>query len=287
MLTVNGRSVLLDKIPGYLPNDEYHTSVADMSPKDILTIAKKFDSINFISDNFTIDDSLYKETIILLTYLQHHLPVANFTADSSTTFVDFDVSTRSNDPTLWIFGCSHSHGCGLPDNALPYGKIISNELDMPLNLITKPGSSTRWSLRHLINASIRATDLVVWQITTPDRISLPGTPPIEVMLSHSTDRTLLTTYTDEQIYFDHLSLINYGVQYLRAKGIKFLLTSIEQDSSLFYEYKKEYVKYKEYCYSPGFNVDLSTDNIHFGEISHKNLAFSLLNHVQCMYGKFI
>jgi hypothetical protein len=141
-----------------------------------------------------------------------------------------------------VFGCSHSHGVGLLPNELRYSDIISQELNIPLKSITKPGSSTRWSLRHLINANINPTDLVIWQITTPDRISLPGLPSNELVLSTIKNRYLLEVYTDEQIYFDHMSLINYGAQYLRAKGVRFVMTSIEHNSTLFYNYKKRICK---------------------------------------------
>lgn len=286
--TINHRSVLIDSISDTLPNEEYYTSLGDISAADILTISKHFDLINFIPHGFDTTEPIYHETIILLTYLQHKIQVNNLTINPLNTFVDnTDITFRPTGPTMWVFGCSHSHGIGLLPNELRYSDILSRELNLPLKSITKPGSSTRWALRHLINASIQSDDLVIWQITTPGRISLAGTPPTELMLSTSPNQHLLEVYTDDQIYFDHMSPINYGVQYLRAKDVNFVLTSIEVASALFYDYKKEYVKYKEYCYSPGFNVDTGTDGVHFGGLSHKNLALSLLNHIHYNYDKFI
>ncbi len=286
--TTNSNSILLNNKLDLLPNDEYHTSLGDMNACDILSIASKFEVINFVPSNFDFNESIYHETIILLTHLQHRMPVNNLSVDPAIRFLDnIDIESKFADPTLWVFGCSHSHGVGLESSKFRYSEILSQELNMPLRSITKSGSSTRWSLRHLINANINPEDLVIWQITTPGRISIAGDLPIELLLSSTDNRAMLEVYSDEQVYFDHLSLINYGVQYLRALGVRFVLTSIEHDTSLFYDYKKEYVKYKEYCYSPGFNVDLGTDNLHFGKISHKNLALSLLDHIHYINGKLI
>ena len=175
--TINNKSILLDVPKDILPDDEYHTSLGDMSAADILAVSKQFESINFIPDNFNPIEPIYYETVILLTYLQHLMKVSNFSVGQIDTFTDdLNISSRPTDTLLWVFGCSHSHGVGLLPNELRYSDIISQELNIPLKSITKPGSSTRWSLRHLINANINPTDLVIWQITTSDRISLPGLP---------------------------------------------------------------------------------------------------------------
>jgi hypothetical protein len=283
--TINNKSILLTVPKDILPNTEYHTSLGDMSAADILSVSKQFELINFIPDTFNSKDPIYYETVILLTYLQHSMKVNNFFVDQIETFIDnLNISSRPADATLWVFGCSHSHGVGLLPNELRYSDIISQELNMPLKSITKPGASTRWSLRHLINSNINPQDLVIWQLTTPDRISLSGKPPTELILSATKNPHLLEVYTDGQIYFDHMSLVNYGVQYLRAKGVRFVITSIQPNSKMSYSYKKEYAKYKEYCYSPNFNVDTGTDNLHFGKISHKNLALSILNHIEYTHG---
>ena len=286
---ININSVLIDTITDKFPNDEYHTSLGDMTASNILSISNQFELINFIPTNFSTNESIYQETILLLSYLQHRMPVSNMDTEPIKIFNDIDITTRPNYPALWVFGCSHSHGIGLSSEEFRYSNILSHAVNMPLISITKPGSSTRWSLRHLINANIQKSDLVIWQITTPDRISLAEGCQLstELLLSSTINRALLEVYSDEQLYFDHLSIINYGVQYLRALGITFVLTSIENDSTLFYNYKKEYCKYKEYCYSPGFNVDTGDDNLHFGNLSHKNLALSIQDHIQYIHGKLI
>ena len=279
--TVNKNSILLNDVTVDFSHDEYHTSLGDLSAKDIISVVTKFDTINFCKDTFNKVDDLYKETTVLLNYLQNFKPVTNFIVNEVTEFTDHpDIHTRLKEPVLWVFGCSHSFGVGLRDNELRYSEILAQELGLPLKLIAKPGSSLHWSLRHLMNADIRTGDTVIWQLTTPGRVSIfNGKNVEETMLSRTPSRHLLEIYTNEQIYFNHLILLRFGVQYLRAKNVNFRLTSIEDLPETLL--RNEYTKYPEYCYAPGFNVDIGTDGLHYGPLSHKTLALRLLDHIQC------
>ena len=240
----------------------------------------RFSLFNFIDTEFDVSEDLYKETALLLNYISNFKRVENYSRGKPLTFTEHPyIKRHTEDPILWVFGCSHSHGIGLLASQSKFADILSRELKMPLRLVSKPGTSTHWSLRHLMNAEIQIGDIVVWQITTPNRHSGYENRAIkEVVLSQSTNRHLIEVCTDEQLFFNQLSSLNVGVQFLRSKNVQFVVTSL--DSSLLNELKAEYTKYPEYCYAPEFNVDLGTDGLHYGEMSHKGLAFSLLNHIQ-------
>jgi hypothetical protein len=281
--SIGPESTLLSNTTQLLSGDEYHTSLGDLSAKDILSIIHEFDTISYVPNKFVSDTEIYYETTILLNYLCHFKDVENFPIMMPITFVD-NKSLIKNHTGLWTFGCSHTFGTGLSSNDLRYSNILSKELNMALRVVAKPGSSVYWSLRQLINADIQQNDLVVWQITTPERISdYKNHTVIEKILGRDGTASELDVFDDEQVFFNHLNYINFGVRYLRARKIKFVLTSIEQNSKFFYDYKQEYVKYPEYCYAPGFNVDIASDKIHFGPLSNKNLAKAILDHVQCIY----
>ena len=87
------------------------------------------------------------------------------------TFTSLDVTLRQDCSTLWVFGCSHSYGVGLNSHEKNFGKLLAEQLDLPLRLIAWPGSSTQFSFRHLLNADIREGDIVVWQLTYPERFT--------------------------------------------------------------------------------------------------------------------
>ena len=274
-------SKLLSSVNCPLEFGEYHTSLGDLAPRDIITVAKKFNQINFVPDNFDFLSPECNEILVLLNSLQHSCIVSNFTPSKLTNFVDANLDlSRPTKPTVWIFGCSHSHGVGLRDNKQRYGNIIANSLGMDHRHITKGGSSLWWSLRHLINSEFNPTDIVVWQLTTPGRLSTyTNNQLLEIHLNQPHTVHLTEFYTDAQIFFHRFSLINYGVRSLRAKKVKFVLTSILGTGATYYQYLKEYTSYPEYCYSPDFRVDFGTDGLHAGPLSHKLLAQDILDRV--------
>jgi len=277
----NKKSQLLNSVDCDFSYDEYHTSLGDLSYEQILSVVPKFDSVNFCKETF-VDNETYKNSILLIKYIQSIRPVTNFVQDQLNTFTDNIeyLRARPDTPVLWVFGCSHSHGVGLLPGELRYADIVSQHLGLPLKLVSKPGSSLHWSARHLFNADIRPNDIVIWQLTTPNRVSVyNGVHTKEVVLSCTDNRYLVEVNTDEQIYFNHLTLLMFGVQYLRAKNIKFCLTSIEPYPPV--DVGLEYIKYPEYCYALEFQVDQGTDGMHHGPLSHKNLALCLINHIQC------
>lgn len=202
------------------------------------------------------------------------------------TFTDLDITTREEKPTLWVFGCSYSFGIGLKKDEKTYGTLLSERLNIPLKLVARSGSSTHFSLRHLMNANINEYDTVVWQITNAERFSYKQEDIVaEVMLNSRPKQKFIEFFTDEQIYFQQLAFLNMGINYLRAKKVKFVITS--NDSRLTNgsanSLMDEYVKYPEYCYTPNFQIDNGTDNLHAGPVSHQNVSNSLYNHIQYLY----
>lgn len=280
-LNVDPLSTLITDGTKPLTQERYHTSLGDISAAEVIKIYKYFDKIIFVNELFDLDSSIFKETVCLLSHLSHFIPVENFTVETQKTFTNVDVSTRPDSSVLWIFGCSHSHGVGLDDPNQRYGSILGNFLNMPVIHVTQPGSSTRWSLRHLINANILPGDIVVWQLTSPERLSLVEDSKIkEYLLANVKNKHFVMSMTDEQIMFDHLSLVNYGVRYLRSLKANFVLTSMLNSTQLYYDCQLEYTKIKEYCYVPNVNLDLGHDNVHYGPKSHKNLAIKLKDHLK-------
>lgn len=286
--TMLPNSTLLTARDQLLNQSQFHTSVGDLSPADIIFLSKNFDTIELIDVGFDRQSDSWAETKILLNYLSHCCVIKNFTNNGPETFVQSNLTTRIDcQPQLWIFGCSHSHGIGLTSSDQRFGSIVSQNLNLPAVFVTCPGSSLQWSLRHIVNSSINTNDIVIWQITSPNRVTLYNGTVNETMLFQSKNRCLLDTFNDQQIFFHHCSLINHGVKYLRALGIKFVITSLLHQNNLFYRYLNEYTKYPEYCYIPDIYLDLGTDQLHAGPLSHRALAKYIIDHVQYNDDKFI
>lgn len=279
---VNNNSKLLTSVGTYIDLNEYHTSLGDMSSSDILTVSEKFHTINFVSHQFDHCSDIYKETVVLLNYFSKFKNVTNFVPDPCLLFENTTTHPNIDRPALWVFGCSHSHGVGLLPNEKTFGKLVAEQMNLPLVLISKPGSSLHWSLRQIMTADIQPNDNVIWQITAPDRITQFNHGMVkEVMLSQTDDRYLLEVFNSDQIFFNQITLLNFGIKYLRSRNIKFTIVSILPKLEKYYDYLIEYSKFPEYCYTPGCDLDFGTDQLHFGPLSHQAIAQRIVNHVQC------
>ena len=277
---VNKNSVLLTSVPRFLTKQEYHTSIGDLAATELVSLIDRFDEIEFVSAKFQENDSITKETVLFLNYVRSRKPVRNFNDTNCITFTDHPaIDSREQLPTLWVFGCSRSYGTGLLDSEETYGAILARELDMPLKLVARPASSTQWSFRHLLTANLRVGDLVIWQLSDAGRISyFNGKHTNDIGLARTDDAHILEVFTDEQIFFNHLSCLNAGVKYLRLLGVNFMFISPGANNTLTYEY----LKYPEYYHNDTFLVDLGTDQLHPGPLSHKSLAKSILDRVHLL-----
>lgn len=278
--TVDSSSTLITRYEKNIAPGVYHTSLGDLPVDVILRLASKFDCVNLEPRGFDVNSNIFKESVTLHRYLSKQTKTDYLDPEQFTDHPK--INYRVDQPMLWVFGCSHSHGVGLRPNEPNYGQLLSELVDLPLNLITKPGSSLHWSYRHLFNACIREHDIVIWQLTTPGRVNrFNGKQVEDIVLNSSQDRKLIDSVTNEQLYFNQISLLNTGVRFLRSIKCKFVISSIHDFGSS-YEYISEYVKYPEYCASYGLHLDYGTDGIHAGPLSHQAIAKRLLDHIQCI-----
>ena len=170
---LNAESILINNVNIKVVADQYHTSLGDLSAEEIITISKHFDVVNFVQDQFDINSNLYRETVLLLQFLKHRCRVTNFHGNQEVVLTDTcqNLTRHSNDPVVWVFGCSHTAGVGLLPKEKSFGTLLGEAIGVPTKIIAQGGSSTHWSLRHLIAADIQQQDTVVWQLTVPERIT--------------------------------------------------------------------------------------------------------------------
>ena len=286
---LNTKSILITNVGTKIIADQYHTSLGDLSAKEIIIVSKSFDVINFVSDQFDVESDLYRETVILLQFLKHQYCVTNFPMSKSAVLTNADqpLSRHNPDSLVWVFGCSHSAGVGLLSDQKSFGTLLGEAIGASAKIIAQGGSSTHWSFRHLFSADIQEQDTVIWQLTVPERLTqFCNSVSTEVQLRDSTE--LLKVHDDDNLFFNQVSMLHAGTKYLRSKKCKFVITSILAGSNQHrFRYLREYLTYPEYCYSPDYRVDFGTDGVHVGPLSHQRLANSLLDHVQLLYDKSI
>jgi hypothetical protein len=161
-----------------------------------------------------------------------------------------------------------------------YTEILSSTLAMPSIKINQLGVSIRWQLRHILNSTFQAGDLVIWQIPPASRFSIKHENinlPVETSLK-DTKKEFFYSVTQDQLIFDHLSLLNYGVMFLRAQSIKFRII-LHEDSSNLFPILDEITKYPEFVYIPQWIIDVGSDNLHPGKLSHKLVAKTILDNL--------
>jgi hypothetical protein len=70
--------------------------------------------------------------------------------------------------TLWIIGCSITHGIGVKANQR-WGQLVSDQLNLPAIFLTAEGSSIEWAANQILQADIKTDDVVLWGLTSPNR----------------------------------------------------------------------------------------------------------------------
>ncbi len=270
-------SILLTNSTEYVRGALYHTTLGDISPINLVQfiVNNQIDFVEFVDspEDYTSPE-LYRESKLIAKYFGSK--GRSNIVEQPNNFLDCDVFVRDAKSMCWVFGCSLSYGVGVGRDER-YPLIVSQKLGLPLKNISLPGSSTRWSLRHLINSNISKSDTVIWQVTTMERFTLYRNSSVtEVILKHSTDRDWVVSQRDDQMFFDHISLINYGIMFLRSVGCRFAVVSLDSSNSYSTQLTDHLTKYKEYVYVPEWIVDRGSDSRHPGILSHKLLASHIL-----------
>ena len=80
-------------------------------------------------------------------------------------FTQLQKYRQTDDKTLWITGCSITHGIGVSKEQR-YADLLEKKLGLPTVLLTQSGSSIAWQTDQLLQSDIRAGDLVVWGLTS-------------------------------------------------------------------------------------------------------------------------
>lgn len=75
---------------------------------------------------------------------------------------------KTQDPQLWIVGCSFANGNGIEPNSR-YGQLIADNYGMSVSWLTLGGTSIDWASDQILRADIKSNDIVVWGITGVNR----------------------------------------------------------------------------------------------------------------------
>lgn len=138
---------------------------------------------------------------------------------------------KSDNPQVWISGCSISHG----DGVLPhqrYGSIFAEKLSMSVSFLTQGGSSIPWAADQILRSDIRKNDIVVWGITSPNRLTfwdeeeqkISGCP-INQFKRKKYLKTILKEkyFLSEHVIYDSLNSIESVINFLEKIQSKLII----------------------------------------------------------------
>ena len=292
----------------------YHTSLSDLGPVKIMQLALDADEVIYLQPDVWSSENMRLKTQTLINSISHRKKVVNWVRTPPVQQVEYPsekvleaqypkISWAQHSPKLWVFGCEFSHGHGLPEiEKQCYADILADKLNRKLIKVTRPGTSTRWSLMHLINADIGPQDIVIWQPTALGRLTVSD-PEVkrqylgdvspeyfatyqDILTEHDAvethlkdlPREYLRVYTDQQLLCDHLNLINIGTRYCESNNIKFMITSIDRDQN---DAVRNYLSlYPQWLWTTGDFMDPGLVPDTAGPFTHAKLAQDLMAHAE-------
>jgi hypothetical protein len=279
--------------------NNYHTSINDLTEEYIPLIIRNSKEIILIDINCT--DLTYS-----IGRLLHEITNANVSVKFENC-KNFDAlainkltQTRSSiKPVLWVAGCSISFGIGV-SNYQRYGRLLSDNLNLPEVLLAKPGTSILYSADQLLRSDIRSNDIVVWGLTNIPRIEIFNVDtvnfvPINISSYRLIDKSLqywnLDYFASPTQCLLHIRMIFQVINFCKKIGARLYLANMLDTtwtSVVFKEYNNfiNFVKEIDKC-SPKF-LDLGTDNQHPGPKQHQYYAEQIFNIIkEKNYGKTI
>lgn len=174
------------------------------------------------------------------------------------------ATNRTNDSrSLWIAGCSVSHGVGV-DISQRYGEIIGHRLSIPTYHLTQGGSSLEWAADQILRSDIRSGDILVWGLTQETRAPFVRNGSV---LGMNDNLENIDYRLDETRYYKAITSVFQVINFCEKIGCRLILLPIicsEKlqmdilDQSVFYLVPHQ-IKF----------LDVGTDGTHPGPKQHQ------------------
>lgn len=243
------------------------------------------------SDGKTVD--VFSPTESTQGYSEHWLlmlpqnKVFNFDRSRlSTNPVPLVDRRRSEEPQLWVAGCSITHGMGV-DSSQRYGQLVADELNIPCSFLTRIGSAIDWASDQIIRSDIRTGDTVIWGLTSANRLTyihnqklLEGINANSYIFNNQLEKIVsASTLLSQNTFYHHMYSIDRVINFCNIIKVKLIIVGLlTTDSCLrhlsntpsFYPYnylpsvtddESKFVNFHNYA-------DLGTDFQHPGPIQH-------------------
>jgi hypothetical protein len=171
---------------------------------------------------------------------------------------------KNEHPTLWISGCSISHGVGVTPKE-KYGYLIGKSISRPTSYLTESGSSLEWQADQILRSDIQKNDIVIWGLTSEKRAPRAQNGHV---LSYGEDTIEDIDYrSHETRYYKAITSVFQVMNYCEKIGCELILMPIICSEKL----QMDLMYQKCYHQTPYFVkfLDLGDDDLHPGTRQHR------------------
>jgi hypothetical protein len=205
-------------------------------------------------------------------------------------FAQLHQHRQSDDKTLWISGCSITYGVGVSWDQR-YAALLEEKLKLPTILLAQPSSSIAWQADQLLQSDIRQGDLVVWGLTSFNRINYAdgtnwktGTISNYLELPKSKQYWSIDYFNSATQSIPCIKNILQVMNFCQKIGAKLYLINLLEPTWVDFILSQEetYLDLTEPFDLEGRQMflDLGTDNHHPGPKHHKKYADAIFNFIK-------
>ena len=202
---------------------------------------------------------------------------------------------KTDSPQIWISGCSISHGVGVSPNQ-KYGSLFAEKMSMPVSFLTDPGSSIPWAADQILRSDIREGDIVVWGLTSPNRISVwnedeQKIQPCTMRHFESRRKDHINTIIKEKyllsehVIYDSLKSIEAVTKFLEKEKVKSIMATFLSGLER-YLMPRDNLLILAYIFgrdSSSLYLDLGDDDEHPGPLTHEFYCEKILKRYYELY----
>jgi hypothetical protein len=192
------------------------------------------------------------------------------------SILHLEGNRKSENQQLWVAGCSTTYGLGV-DTTQTYANLLSKELKIDYTLLARPGASIRWAADQILRSDIRNGDIVVWGLTSENRIPYYQDSLLHINASNfseiAKDIMDINELDNSNSKYQTLTSIYQVVNYCNTIGAKLLMIGIHLGYE-FAHYLKNLNCYIHLNNLHGCNhydlyLDLGSDQLHPGPLTHQ------------------
>ena len=190
---------------------------------------------------------------------------------------------KSNDPQLWIVGCSFSHGVGVDANKR-YGHILGKKLNLSVSYLTNGGTSICWAADQLLRSDIQKGDIVVWGLTNEYRFArwsdiaeelihfTSVSYPEQIIKTTFSKSTINKLLVDKNNFSSAIQAVNQVNNFCKKIKAKLLIIGLMQTDALTMHLNKLTTYFPYYNVNSLDVIDVGSDNMHPGPLQHQLYA---------------